>query len=123
MMMLGVGEILGGMLVGGIRDAKGYRVAIIVEIILMLAAGALYYILNSATSWSIIGFPMCFMWGIMDAGINCLVNCILGFEFEDKTAPFGVFKFVQSFLNAVFFLVNIPLAKMYHIGPDPNDDK
>ena len=28
--LLGVGEILGGMFIGGIRDAKGYRVAIIV---------------------------------------------------------------------------------------------
>ena len=44
------------------------------------------------------GFFMTFFWGIQDGGINCLINCILGFQFDSKTAPFSVNKFAQSLL-------------------------
>ena len=39
---------------------------------------------------------MCFMWGVQDSGLNCIVRAILGFEFNSKILPFSVFNFVQS---------------------------
>ena len=38
MTMLGLGEIIGGYIVGGIRDTMGNRAALFAEMVLMLAA-------------------------------------------------------------------------------------
>ena len=43
------------------------------------------------------GVAMTFIWGIQDGACQCLVSCILGFQFDSKTTPFSVFKSVQSF--------------------------
>ena len=41
----------------------------------------------------IFGFLMTFFWGISDGGLNTLINSMLGFQFDSKTAPFSVNKF------------------------------
>ena len=41
---------------------------------------------------------MTFTWGVQDAGINTYINALLGFQFDSKTTPFSVYKFLQSFL-------------------------
>lgn len=109
--LLGVGEILGGiMFVGPIRDKYGNRIAYIVQMILtaLAVANVLYYNNQDTYNWA--AYSMCFFWGIQDSGINCLINCMLGFEFDDKTTPFGVFKFVQSL--AIFGFSNVSSAVM-----------
>jgi hypothetical protein len=63
---------------------------------------------------------MCFLWGTQDSGINCFINCILGFEFESKILPFSVFKFTQSLFTFVFFIVHSHLVKDCSIA-DPDD--
>ena len=50
----------------------------------------------------IFGFLMTFFWGISDGGLNTLINSMLGFQFDSKTSPFSVNKFVQSLLIFAF---------------------
>ncbi len=41
----------------------------------------------------VFSFFMTFFWGIQDAGLNCLINCVLGFQFDSKITPFSVYYF------------------------------
>jgi len=93
MTLLGAGEILGGGLLGWVRDKTGNRVAIITEIFLCMIGFACVMILNNQNDFGPLAYIMTFMWGIQDSGLNCLINCILGFEFDSKIAPFCVYKF------------------------------
>ena len=45
---------------------------------------------------------MAFTWGLQDSGLNCMIRCILGFEFDSKILPFSVFNFVQSLFIFIF---------------------
>ena len=47
MTMLGLGEILGGYIVGGIRDKLGNRAALVAEMILLVSAVATVMIYNN----------------------------------------------------------------------------
>lgn len=93
MTLLGVGEIFGGLLVGGIRDSKGNRVAIISEMFLLAIGIGCVILLNERNKFDWVAYIMTFFWGLQDAGLNCYINCVLGFEFESKIAPFAVYKF------------------------------
>ena len=106
MIALGFGEIFGGLFVGKIRDTYKNIAAIAAQIVILLAALIYIQIFNSNNDFTYTGaYLMCFLWGTQDSGINCFVNCILGFEFESKILPFSVFKFTQSLFTFVFFIV------------------
>ena len=105
--MIGVGEMIGGVgVIGPIRDKFGNRPALIVLMVLTAAGLAIFYYYNSKDEYNWIAFLMCLIWGIQDAGVNCLINCILGFEFKSKSTPFSVYKFVQS----LFIFASVQLA-------------
>ena len=89
-------------MLGPVRDKIGNRMTIILEMFLTVAAVALVLIVSETGKYNALDFLMCFVWGVMDAGINMLLNCILGFEFERKDTPFGVYKFSQSLFNCIF---------------------
>ena len=110
MTMLGVGEILGGGVLGRIRDSCGNQVALIVLIIETLAAIGLVLAVNINDEYNATTWIMTFVWGFQDAGLNTLINCILGFEFESKVTPFGVYKFSQSLFIFAFSLGIIPVT-------------
>ena len=106
MIMLGFGEIVGGLIVGKVRDTIGNKPCIFFQI--LLVAASLFMILRFNNSNDFDYFPaymMCFLWGTQDSGTNCFINCILGFEFDSKILPFSVFKFTQSLFIFVFQLV------------------
>ena len=93
--LIGVGEMIGGVgVIGPIRDKFGNRIALVVLIILTAAGLAVFFVYNHVDQYNWLAFVMCLIWGIQDAGVNCLINCILGFEFKSKSTPFSVFKFV-----------------------------
>ena len=103
MTMLGLGEICGGYIIGSIRDRLGNRLAVISEMILLVSALSIVIFYNQSDEWSYFkAYGMCLMWGIQDSGLNCLIRCVLGFEFESKILPFSVFNFSQSLLIFVF---------------------
>lgn len=92
--LLGVGEIIGGALfIGPIRDRFGNKTAYSIQSLLTILALSLVLIYSHLNTFSFLAYLMCFFWGIQDSGLNTLIYCVLGFEFEDKSTPFAVFKF------------------------------
>ena len=66
-----------------------------------LSNGFTIYATACTTNYFTVHIPYRFA----DGFANCFINCILGFEFDSKILPFGVFKFVQSLFIFVFQLV------------------
>lgn len=93
MTLLGIGEIIGGQLIGNIRDKMNNKVAIIMELVLLVISLTVVVIFNSKNRFNIMAYFMCFLWGLQDSGLNCIIRCILGFEFDSKIIPFSVFNF------------------------------
>ena len=101
--MIGVGEMIGGVgVIGPIRDKFGNKVALIVLMVLTAAGLGIFYYYNQKDEYNWVAFLMCLIWGIQDAGVNCIINCILGFEFKSKSTPFSVYKFAQSLFIFAF---------------------
>ena len=73
-----------------------------------MGIGCVVY-LNNDNKWGPFAYVMTFIRGVQDCVLNCWPNCILGFEFESKIAPFGVNKFLQSLLIFGFNLIVIPV--------------
>ena len=109
MTLLGAGEIFGGLIVGRIRDTKGNRIALLSEMCLLAIGIGMVIWLNESNKFNWVAYMMTFFWGLQDAGLNCFINCVLGFEFESKLTPFAVYKFSQSFFIFAFTLVLIPV--------------
>lgn len=80
MLGLGAGEILGSLAFGRITDKCKFKVTIILNII---AASISYLMILVYTSLYEFNFELattfCFLWGVQDAGGNCLLNSLLGF--------------------------------------------
>jgi predicted MFS family arabinose efflux permease len=92
--MLGVGEMLGGQIVGAIQDKVSNRAAIISEMIFLVSALTILLIFNENDYFTYrSAYLMCLTWGIQDSGLCNFLQCVLGFEFESKIIPFSVMKF------------------------------
>jgi MFS family permease len=116
MVMLGIGMILGGWITGGIRDRLGNRICVLTCITFMIIAMTALIWFNENNFFTFLtSYSMCLLFGIQDSGIQCFVNCILGFEFESKILPFSVYRFTQSLFTFVIFLVQARVM-------DPNQD-
>ena len=46
---------------------------------------------------------MTVFWGFSDGGLNTFMNCILGFQFDSKSAPFSV---KQVILSLTVFVIS-----------------
>jgi len=109
MIALGVGEILGSIASGYITDKFQTRTTVMINMIACTVGYGfliLYGVIYDFTFY--LGILMTLSWGVQDAGINCLLNSLLGFQFESKTTPFSVYKFLQSLL--IFICVSIESA-------------
>ena len=91
MVGLGFGEILGALVFGKIGDKLSMKVLIATNMLSAVIAFsvALWYTTRYNFSLSM-ALPMTLIWGFSDGGLNTLVNCVLGFQFESKTVPFSV---------------------------------
>ena len=90
--IIGVSEVLGGQILGVIRDRTSNRLANILLIILTCIAVAFLLIFTLQKEWSYVIYFLLFFWGFQDSSLNVMMNTILGFEFDSKTVPFGVYK-------------------------------
>ena len=63
MTTLGVGEILGGIVLGKIRDALGNKLALIILIIETLVGVGLVIIVNNSNNYYALNWVMTFVWG------------------------------------------------------------
>lgn len=82
MTSLGVGEIIGAIGMGVIRDKMGNRFAFCVQVVLIVVSVSLVIYYNQKNNYDFVAFVMVFIWGLQDAGTNTICRCMLGFEFE-----------------------------------------
>lgn len=112
MAVLGVGEMIGGYFVGQLRDNFGNSIAIITQLILTSLAVLSVLTFNRLDHFSLVlAYTMCFLWGLQDSGINCILRSILGFEFESNLLPFSVFSVSHSLTVFYAQLVEVQVMK------------
>lgn len=103
MVGLGFGEISGAMIFGKIGDSQSMKVTIAANMLSAFVGFSLLIAYTVHYKFTLVfGFFMTFFWGISDGGLNTLINSMLGFQFDSKTSPFSVNKFVQSLLIFAF---------------------
>lgn len=99
MLGLGTGEILGSLAFGRITDACKTNTTILVNLGAATIGYGCLILYGAIYEFSFpLAILMTFTWGVQDAGVNCLLNSLLGFQFLSKTTPFSVYKFLQSLL-------------------------
>jgi len=97
MMMLGVGEITGGILQGKVIDHKGGRVGLLVVMGVLVATIAFTVIAHTIQEYNAFWFFTAFGWGLLDSCANTSANSICSSQFDSDIEPFAIFKFIQSF--------------------------
>eukprot|EP00347_Sterkiella_histriomuscorum_P004956 403358441 len=104
MIPLGIGEIIGSLLMGKIMDIYGQKKGIIVCGINLIIAMILVFAYIIHYQFGALTFIFPFFWGLQDSGINNILNCTLGFEFDSKSIPFSVSNFVQPLFLFLFMI-------------------
>jgi len=64
MVLLGIGEIVGGQMVGTIKDKVGVKVATGFQILLLIAGTGLILAQNNLNEFGTIAYLMVFVWGL-----------------------------------------------------------
>mmetsp|Transcript_23318 Transcript_23318/g.27367 ORF Transcript_23318/g.27367 Transcript_23318/m.27367 type:complete len:209 (-) Transcript_23318:185-811(-) len=99
MLGLGTGEILGSLFFGRITDKCAYWKTVLANFIVTTIAFAFLILYGVLYDFSFgLALAMTLTWGVQDAGMMCLMNVLLGFQFVSKTTPFSVYHFVHSLL-------------------------
>ena len=99
MLGLGAGEIIGSLIFGRITDKCTHNTTVLLNVIVTSVAYAALILYGAVYefNWGL-AILMTFTWGVQDAAVNCLISSLLGFQFDSKTTPFSVYKFLQSLL-------------------------
>ena len=80
MIALGVGEVLGSKVFGYITDNFETKKTILINMLACTVGYAILALYGAIYDFTFyLGILMTFSWGIQDAGINCLLNSLLGF--------------------------------------------
>ncbi len=102
MVVLGVGEMIGGFLVTKVIELRDMRMGVVCCIFLTILGFVVFIVLNEIRIFGWLCFLFTFLWGVQDSALNTVMNSILGFEFESNIIPFSVFKFSQSLFIFIF---------------------
>lgn len=80
-------------------DKLSYKLTVFINTIALTTCFAMMILYSVVLDFSF-GLACCLTltMGIQDAGINCLLHSLLGFQFTSKTTPFSVFRFIESLL-------------------------
>ena len=105
MIPLGVGEIIGALVFGKISDKFGPKTSLKFIMVITVVAFAILFATIATYRFNALTFVMTFAWGLQDATIQNLMNCILASEFDSKITPFSVYKFSQSLFIFAFLVV------------------
>ena len=82
MIFLGVGEVVGGFLLGYICDKIGSKNMCLVNVLIVFTTTGLTYWNLVQMEYNWVTYLVCFMWGINDGCSNIHINQMCGFEFE-----------------------------------------
>ena len=87
-------------------DKLSYKLTVFINTIALTTCFAMMILYSVVLDFSF-GLACCLTltMGIQDAGINCLLNSLLGFQFASKTTPFSVFRFLQALLTFIFIAI------------------
>ena len=108
MVGLGVGEMLGGQLIGQIIDMKGSKIACVANVIIMTITALISVAFLIVNDYNALVFATTFIWGFQDSAISTHSMEMLGFEFNEDLSneeersvsagadPYAAFYFVQS---------------------------
>ena len=108
MLGLGAGEIIGSLVFGKVTDKLPFKTIIVINTITLTVGYGCLFLYGAVYDFSFyLGVLLTFAWGVQDSGMNCLLNSVLGFQFESKTIPFSVYKFLQSLLIFVFICIEV----------------
>ena len=94
--MLGVGEMVGGLLMGQVVDKLGSRIGVIINVLTIIFACSVTFWEIASNKYSWVTFLYTFAWGFSDGAINTHSNQMMGFEFETSSDPFSIFNSVQA---------------------------
>jgi MFS family permease len=119
MSALGIGEIIGGQIVGVIKDKIGTKITLFVQMVLTAAGFGMVFLINERNKYDLWVWCMCFVWGFQDSGLNCIVRSMLGFEFDSKIIPFSVFNFIQSICICEPSSLKAQLWRVMEMSPKP----
>ena len=89
---LGLGEIVGGILMGIIVDKIGAKKSSLINSILILIQTILVCAYIEIDNYSFLAYVMTFAWGVQDSSVSIHLDAILGFEFESNKEPFAIGK-------------------------------
>ncbi len=81
---LGIGEIIGGFLIGQIVDKFGTKTAIVCNFITIIVMSAVTLVFIHQFEFNALPWIMCFLWGFQDSGVNTQLQETLGFEFDNN---------------------------------------
>ena len=105
---LGVGYCAGSLLMGWIQDKPGVsnRTTLATAwLISALSCGFLVYYILGYSFTQARGLLLCTLQGVCDGGLNVVLDCINGFQYDSQRTPFSVNKLVFSFFIFVFGLI------------------
>jgi len=81
MIAFGVGEILGGILMGKLFDYFGAYKCVFINLICIVVMGGVTIYAVYIERFTYVSFLMTFMWGVQDGFFNIHGNSIIGSEF------------------------------------------
>jgi MFS family permease len=96
MMTLGIGEIIGGIVMGYLVDRIGTKKACFINVFNITFTIMITAIYINQNSYSGLAFFMTFLWGLQDGCISIHLDAILGFEFESNKEPFSIDCLLES---------------------------
>eukprot|EP00349_Pseudokeronopsis_sp_Brazil_P009169 CAMPEP_0202961908 /NCGR_PEP_ID=MMETSP1396-20130829/6006_1 /ASSEMBLY_ACC=CAM_ASM_000872 /TAXON_ID= /ORGANISM="Pseudokeronopsis sp., Strain Brazil" /LENGTH=204 /DNA_ID=CAMNT_0049682117 /DNA_START=859 /DNA_END=1473 /DNA_ORIENTATION=+ len=105
MMTLGVGEVLGGIVMGYLVDKYGSKNTTYINIFNTMMASALVGLYLYQDSYSYLAYIMTFYWGLQDSCISIHIDSILGFEFQTTKEPFSVDSFMEALTVFTFEMI------------------
>ncbi|CDW80279.1 major facilitator superfamily protein [Stylonychia lemnae] len=102
MVALGVGEMMGGQIIGLVVDKVNSKVACIVNLVIMIVMFAFTFgfLVDYRYTW--LTFVMTFLWGLQDSAVNTHVFEMLGFEFDNNDDAFAIYSLIQSLASFIF---------------------
>ncbi|CDW80707.1 major facilitator superfamily protein [Stylonychia lemnae] len=105
MVAFGVGEVVGGLLIGYLIDTKGSKFVVIANVVIMILMVFFTIFYSVAFTYSPLAFVMTFLWGVQDGGVNTHCFEMLGFEFANNYEPYSIFNLLQALGASIFLIV------------------
>ena len=81
MIMLGVGELCGCLVIGHVIDRKGNRFAALVDMMIVIGMTLITLAYLQVRQFNFLAYLMPFAWGFQDSAVNTHLHEIMGFEF------------------------------------------